>query len=61
MLILLYSQSKQGRLEIIVIRIKTSRDIEESAVDPQCRCLKAITKLQPSRSYEPYLHDDHDM
>ena len=38
--------------------IKTSGDIEESGLDPQCRCLKAITyvsyaKLQPSLSYEP--------
>jgi mannose-6-phosphate isomerase-like protein (cupin superfamily) len=44
---------------------KTSGDIEESALDPQCRCLKAITyvsfaKLQPSLSYEPHHHDDHE-
>jgi hypothetical protein len=36
--------------------IKTSGDIEESALDPQYRCLKAITyvsfaKLQPRLSY----------
>ena len=43
--------------------IKTSRDIEESALDPQCRCLKAITsvsyaKLQPRLSYVPHRHED---
>jgi hypothetical protein len=36
--------------------IKTSGDIEESGLDPRCRCSKAITyvsfaKLQPSLSY----------
>ena len=45
--------------------IKTSGDIEESALDPQCNCLKAITyvsyaKLQPSLSYEPHHHADHE-
>ena len=44
---------------------KTSGDIEESGLDPQCRCLKAITyvsyaKLQPSLSYEPHHHDNHE-
>ena len=28
--------------------IKTSGDIEESALDPQCRCLKAITLTDSS-------------
>jgi mannose-6-phosphate isomerase-like protein (cupin superfamily) len=45
--------------------IRTSGDIEESALDPQCNCLKAITyvsyaKLQPRLSYEPHHHDDHE-
>jgi mannose-6-phosphate isomerase-like protein (cupin superfamily) len=45
--------------------IKTSGDIEESALDPMCRCLKSITyvsyaKLQPRLSYEPHHHDDHE-
>lgn len=45
--------------------IRTSGDIEESALDPQCNCLKAITyvsyaKLQPYLSYEPHHHDDHE-
>jgi mannose-6-phosphate isomerase-like protein (cupin superfamily) len=45
--------------------IRTSGDIEESALDPQCNCLKAITyvsyaKLQPSLSYEPHHHEDHE-
>jgi mannose-6-phosphate isomerase-like protein (cupin superfamily) len=34
-------------------------------LDPQCKCLKAITyvsfaKLQPRLSYEPHLHQDHE-
>jgi mannose-6-phosphate isomerase-like protein (cupin superfamily) len=45
--------------------IRTSGDIEESMLDPQCNCLKAITyvsyaKLQPHLSYEPHHHDDHE-
>ena len=45
--------------------IRTSGDIEESALDPQCNCLKAITyvsyaKLQPHHSYEPHHHADHE-
>jgi mannose-6-phosphate isomerase-like protein (cupin superfamily) len=45
--------------------IKTSGDIEEPALDPRCRCLKAITyvsfaKLQPRLSYEPHHHEDHE-
>jgi mannose-6-phosphate isomerase-like protein (cupin superfamily) len=45
--------------------IKTSGDIEESALDPQCHCLKAITyvsfaNLQPRLSYEPHHHEDHE-
>jgi mannose-6-phosphate isomerase-like protein (cupin superfamily) len=45
--------------------IKTSGDIEESSLDPQYRCLKAITyvsfaKLQPRLSYEPHIHQDHE-
>jgi hypothetical protein len=45
--------------------IRTSGDIEESALDPQCNFLEAITyvsypKLQPSLSYEPHHHDDHE-
>ena len=44
---------------------KTSGDIEESGLDPQYRCLKAITyvsyaKLQPRLSYQPHHHDDHE-
>jgi mannose-6-phosphate isomerase-like protein (cupin superfamily) len=45
--------------------IKTSGDIEEPEMDPKCRCLKSITyvsfaKLQPSLSYEPHHHEDHE-
>lgn len=45
--------------------IRTSGDIEETTLDPQCNCLKAITyvsyaKLQPHHSYEPHHHDDHE-
>jgi mannose-6-phosphate isomerase-like protein (cupin superfamily) len=45
--------------------MKTSGDIEEPELDPQYRCLKVITyvsyaKLQPSLSYEPHLHEDHE-
>lgn len=45
--------------------MRTSGDIEESTLDPQCNCLKAITyvsyaKLQPHLSYEPHHHDDHE-
>jgi mannose-6-phosphate isomerase-like protein (cupin superfamily) len=44
---------------------KTSGDIEESGLDPQYHCLKAITyvsyaKLQPRLSYQPHHHDDHE-
>ena len=44
---------------------KTSGDIEEPGLDPQYRCLKAITyvsyaKLQPRLSYQPHHHDDHE-
>jgi mannose-6-phosphate isomerase-like protein (cupin superfamily) len=44
---------------------KTSGDIEESGLDQQYRCLKAITyvsyaKLQPRLSYQPHHHDDHE-
>ena len=45
--------------------IKTSGDIEEPELDPQYHCLKTITyvsfaKLQPSLSYEPHHHEDHE-
>ena len=45
--------------------IKTSGDIEESSLDPQCRCLKTITyvsfaELQPRLSHEPLLHNNHE-
>ena len=44
--------------------IKTSGDIEVE-LEPQYRCLKAITcvsfaKLQPGFSYEPHNHKDHE-
>src|SRR6188472_2248518 len=44
---------------------KTSGDIEESGLDPQYRCLKAITyvsyaKLQPRLSYQPHHHNNHE-
>jgi mannose-6-phosphate isomerase-like protein (cupin superfamily) len=44
---------------------KTSGDIEEPKLEPQYRCLKTITyvslaKLQPSLSYEPHHHEDHE-
>ena len=43
---------------------KTDGDIE-AEVEPQFQCLKAITyvsiaKLQPSLSYEPHSHNDHE-
>jgi mannose-6-phosphate isomerase-like protein (cupin superfamily) len=43
---------------------KTHGDIE-AEVDPKFRCLKSITyvslaKLQPSLSYEPHDHQDHE-
>jgi mannose-6-phosphate isomerase-like protein (cupin superfamily) len=43
---------------------KTSGDIE-AELEPQYRCLKAITyvsfaKLQPSLSYQPHHHEDHE-
>jgi mannose-6-phosphate isomerase-like protein (cupin superfamily) len=43
---------------------KTSGDID-SSVDPRFQCLKGITyvslaKLQPSLSYEPHEHQDHE-
>jgi len=44
---------------------KTSGDIEEPDLEPQYRCLRAITyvsfaKLQPSLSYQPHHHEDHE-
>ena len=43
---------------------KTHGDIE-AEVEPMYRCLKSITyvslaKLQPSLSYEPHQHEDHE-
>lgn len=43
---------------------KTSGDIE-AEVEPKYQCLKSITyvslaKLQPSLSYEPHQHEDHE-
>ena len=43
---------------------KTDGDIDVE-VNPEFQCLKAITyvslaKLQPSLSYEPHSHDDHE-
>jgi mannose-6-phosphate isomerase-like protein (cupin superfamily) len=45
-------------------REKTSGDIE-AEVEPKFQCLKSITyvslaKLQPSLSYEPHQHKDHE-
>ena len=44
---------------------KTNGDIEEPQLEPQYRCLRAITyvsfaKLQPSLSYQPHHHEDHE-
>jgi mannose-6-phosphate isomerase-like protein (cupin superfamily) len=44
---------------------KTSGDIEEPELESQYRCLRAITyvsfaKLQPSLSYQPHHHEDHE-
>ena len=44
---------------------KTRGDIEEPELEPQYRCLRAITyvsfaKLQPSLSYQPHHHEDHE-
>jgi hypothetical protein len=45
--------------------IKTSEDTQQSELDPQCRCLKAIpyvsfAELQPRLSHEPLVHDDYE-
>ena len=44
---------------------KSREDIQGSALDPQYRCLKAITfvsfaELQPRLSHEPLIHDNRE-
>jgi mannose-6-phosphate isomerase-like protein (cupin superfamily) len=49
---------------LLSMDIKTHGDID-AEVDPKFQCLKSITyvslaKLQPSLSYEPHEHQDHE-